>query len=71
MLAPKGTPKVVVDKLNRQIAEAIADPAVMAKLKDLGALPTASTPTELQQFISSETVKWREVLTRTGITIEQ
>ena len=71
VLAPKGTPKVVVDKLNRQIVEAIADPVIMGKFKDLGALPTASTPADLQQFISSEIVKWREVLAKTGVTIEQ
>jgi tripartite-type tricarboxylate transporter receptor subunit TctC len=62
VLAPKGTPKVVIDKLNSQIVDAIADPTIIAKFKDLGALPTASTPAELQQFISSEIVKWREVL---------
>ena len=71
VLAPKGTPKVVVEKLNSQIVEAMADTNITAKFNELGALPMASTPAELQQFISSEIVKWREVLARTGITIEQ
>ena len=71
VLAPKGTPKVVVDKLNSQIVEAMADTNITAKFNELGALPMASTSAELQQFISSEIVKWREVLARTGITIEQ
>ena len=39
VLAPKGTPKVVVDKLNSQIVEAMADPNITAKFNDLGALP--------------------------------
>ncbi len=71
VVAPKGTPQPIVTRLNREIAEAIADPAIAARFRELGALPAASTPAELQKFISSETAKWRKVIAETGVSIDQ
>ena len=68
VMAPKGTPKPIVDKLNREIADAVADPAIAAKFSELGALPAANTPAELRQFIAREVAKWRGVITQTGVT---
>lgn len=68
-IAPHGTPRPVVDKLYRETAAAIADPAVRARFIDFGAEPFATTPDELGKLISSETVKWREIITKGGITL--
>jgi len=70
-LAPRGTPRAPIDRLNREIAAAIADPAVRGRLTDFGAEPLASTPEEFGKYISAEVVKWREIITRGGITLEQ
>jgi len=69
-LAPRGTPKAFVDRLNKEVAAAVADPAVRARFTDFGAEPVSSTPEEFAKFISAEVVKWREIITRGGITLE-
>jgi len=68
LLAPRGTPKDIVAKLHQEIAAAIADPVVRDKFSELGAEPAATTPEELARFIASEIVKWREIITKAGIT---
>ena len=45
-LAPRGTPQPVIDRLNREIVAAVADPAVRARFTDFGAEPITSTPEE-------------------------
>jgi hypothetical protein len=47
---------------------AIADPVVRDKFSELGAEAVASTPEELARFISAEIVKWRDIITKAGIT---
>jgi tripartite-type tricarboxylate transporter receptor subunit TctC len=69
-LAPAGTPKPIVDRLQREIAAAIADPALRAKLSDMGVEAMASTPDELGRHIAAETAKWREIISKAGIKLE-
>ena len=69
-LAPRGTPRPPIDRLNKEIAAAIADPAVRGRFTDFGAEPLASTPEDLGRYISAEVVKWREIITRGQITLE-
>jgi len=69
-VAPRGTPKAIIERLNREIIAATADPAVRARLTDFGAEPLASTPEEFGRFIASEMVKWREIITKGNITLE-
>lgn len=70
-LAPRGTPKPVVDKLHAALAAAMADAGVRARCEQLGAHPEASTPEELAKFIVSETAKWREITQRGGVPMVQ
>ena len=70
-LAPRGTPRPVVDKLHAEIAAATADPAVRTRFTEFGAEPMASSPEELGRFISSEVLKWRDIITKARITIDQ
>jgi tripartite-type tricarboxylate transporter receptor subunit TctC len=69
-LAPRGTPKAFVDRLNKEVAAAVADPAVRSRFTDFGAEPLASTPEELGRYISAEVVKWREIIAKGNITLE-
>ena len=71
VLAPKGTPGAITDRINQEIRAALSDPAFASKLAELGAIPAASTPAELKAFISAETAKWRKVISDTGIPVEQ
>ena len=69
-LAPRGTPRPIIDKLHKEIAAAMADPAIRSRFSDFGAEPLATTPEELGRHISAEIVKWREIITKGGITLE-
>ena len=69
-LAPRGTPRPAIDRLNKEIIAAVADPTVRSRFMEFGAEPISSTPEELGRYISAEVVKWREIITRGGITLE-
>lgn len=69
-VGPKGLPKPVVERVNREIVASMADPAVRARFHDLGAEPLASSPEELGRFISAEVAKWRGIITRGGIAVD-
>ncbi len=61
VLAPKGTPKDIVDKLNAEIRKVVAMPEVKQKLAAQGAEPAPDTPQEFAAYIQSETAKWTRV----------
>src|SRR5262249_54770481 len=66
--APKNTPAAVVDRLNREINSAIADPAIKARLADLGGLVLPpSSPGEFGKIIAADTEKWAVVIRRANI----
>jgi tripartite-type tricarboxylate transporter receptor subunit TctC len=67
---PKGTPVEIVDKLNKEINAALVDDAFKARLADLGALPFATSPAELSQFIAEFTERWRVVIRAANIKAE-
>jgi len=67
LLAPAGTPKPIIDKIYKALAEAAKDPTVKTRFIELGAEPVSPGPEELAKFIASETVKWREIIKTAGI----
>jgi tripartite-type tricarboxylate transporter receptor subunit TctC len=67
MLAPRGTPKQIVAKLNEELNAAVSDPSVRERFTEQGAEPVIMTPDELAKFMSSETTKWSEIITKAGI----
>jgi tripartite-type tricarboxylate transporter receptor subunit TctC len=69
-LAPRGTPKPIVDKLHREVVGAMGDAAVRTRFADFGAEPLASSPEELGRHISAEIAKWRQIITKAGITVD-
>lgn len=70
LLAPKGTPAPIVEKLHAAAVTALQDPDVRKRLIDIGADPAHSTPTELATLVSTEIVKWREVIIKAGLQPE-
>jgi tripartite-type tricarboxylate transporter receptor subunit TctC len=67
LLAPKGTPKPIVTKLNEEVTAALKDPALREKFTEQGAEPVIMNPDELAKFMSAEAVKWRDIITKAGI----
>jgi tripartite-type tricarboxylate transporter receptor subunit TctC len=70
MAVPKGTPRPIIDKLNRTINQALADPAMQAKLAELGGTNIPGTPEDFGKIIVDETNKWAKVVKATGATAE-
>jgi tripartite-type tricarboxylate transporter receptor subunit TctC len=61
------TPRPIVDKLNKAVAEALNRPAIRKQISDLGAQPKTSTPEELSRHIAAEVAKWQGVREKAGI----
>jgi tripartite-type tricarboxylate transporter receptor subunit TctC len=70
MAVPKGTPRAIIDKLNKEVNAALADPAMQAKLGELGGTLIAGTPEDFGKIIAQETDKWAKVVKATGATAE-
>ncbi len=70
MAVPKGTPRPIIDKLNRLVNEALADPGMQAKLADLGGILIPGKPEDFGKVIADETAKWAKVVQATGATAE-
>jgi tripartite-type tricarboxylate transporter receptor subunit TctC len=70
MGAPANTPADIIDKLNKTIGEALADPALKARFADLGAETMPMTPAEFGKFVAAETEKWGKVIKLAGIKPE-
>jgi tripartite-type tricarboxylate transporter receptor subunit TctC len=65
--APAKTPGAIVDKLNKEVNAALADPKFTARLADLGGIPFASSPAEFAKFVVEYTEKWANVIRAAGI----
>ncbi|MDM0089254.1 MULTISPECIES: tripartite tricarboxylate transporter substrate binding protein [unclassified Variovorax] len=69
-MAPAGTPKAVVDKLNQAINEALQEPDIRTRLSDMGVEPEGGTPEALAARIKADTLKWSKVIAEAGIKLE-
>jgi tripartite-type tricarboxylate transporter receptor subunit TctC len=63
---PKNTPMEIIEKLNREINAALADPNMKAKLANLGATPLPGPPSDFGKLIAEETEKWGKVVKFSG-----
>jgi len=66
-LAPRGTSKEIVDRLNREIVKALAHPQVVSALHKTGTEPKSSTPEEFAAYIKREYDTWGKVVKEAGI----
>jgi tripartite-type tricarboxylate transporter receptor subunit TctC len=68
--SPKNTPAEIVDKLNKEINAALADPRMKARLADLGATVLPGSPADFGKLIAAETEKWAKVIRAANIKAE-
>ena len=69
-LAPKGTPKPVIDKLAKDIAEALKQPDVVQKMNELGSTVVGNRPDEFRQFLNQQIDMWAEGVKISGATVD-
>ncbi len=65
--APKNMPSEIVDKLNKEINAALANPKIKAQLADLGGTALTLSPTEFAKLIADDTEKWGKVIRAANI----
>jgi len=65
--APRGTPSAVIERLQREIAKALAVPDLRERLAAAGVTARSSTPEELRRLFVDDIAKWRAVIEKAGI----
>jgi len=65
--APKNTPVEIVEKLNKEINAALADPRMKARFADLGGAVLPGSPADFGKLIADETEKWAKVVKFAGL----
>jgi tripartite-type tricarboxylate transporter receptor subunit TctC len=69
-VAPKGTPREIVDKLNAAARQVLQDPALRARIDDTGSILVANTPEQFGKEIKDEFEVYKEVVARQKLTLD-
>jgi len=70
LLAPAGTPRDIITRLNSELGKIVASADMKAKLLDQGADPVTMTPEQIRAFLKNELVKWTKVVKTVGIKVD-
>ncbi|WP_082448171.1 tripartite tricarboxylate transporter substrate binding protein [Xylophilus sp. Leaf220] len=70
IVAPAGTPRPIVDRLNAEFNRILRDPEVAKAIADTGSQAGGGTPEDFGRFIASETVKWKKVIQAGNIKLD-
>jgi tripartite-type tricarboxylate transporter receptor subunit TctC len=70
LFAPALTPRPIIDRLHKAIAELVKKPIVVEELVALGIEPEADTPEEFRVLVRSEIAKWGRIVKRAGVRVE-
>ena len=70
VLAPAGTPRAVVVKLNSEINAILKDPEASAALVKVGFTPVGGTPEEFRKLVASDIDRWGRVIREAKIKVE-
>jgi tripartite-type tricarboxylate transporter receptor subunit TctC len=68
-VAPAGTPRAIVDKIQREVVTMYADPVIAEKLEKAGIITATSTPEEFDTFVRKELYRWGQVFKDSGIQL--
>lgn len=70
LLAPAGTSPDIINRIQHEVAKALATPALKEKMVAQGAIPSGNTPAEFAKLIESEHVKWAAVVKASGAKVD-
>jgi tripartite-type tricarboxylate transporter receptor subunit TctC len=65
--APRNTPAVIIDRINKELNAGLVDPKIKARLADLGSTPLVGSPADFGKLIADETEKWGKVIRAANI----
>src|SRR3954470_15061176 len=70
LVAPRGTPRAIVDKVAGQVVAAMGDEMVRGRFVEFGADPMSTPPDDFGRYIAAEVVKWRGIIAKAGIKLD-
>jgi tripartite-type tricarboxylate transporter receptor subunit TctC len=70
LLAPVGTPPAIVGKVSAEVRKSLAKPETQARMKQLGALTVADSPSEFATFLKKDYERWAQVIKTSGVKAE-
>lgn len=70
VLAPAGTPREIVQRMNAEINKLVRSAEIKARLDAMGTVPGGGTPEDFNRFIADETAKWAKVIKAAGVTAD-
>ena len=70
LVAPAGTPKPIIDRLNAEVAKVLKTPEMKEKMTGLGTDVVANSPEQFAQYLREETAKWSKIVKDAGIKLE-
>jgi len=70
MSVPKGTPPEIIEKLNKEVNAALADPNIKARLAELGGILIPGGPADFGKLVADETEKWAKVIKAGNVALE-
>lgn len=71
LMAPKGTPQAIVDKLNAAVVKIVSDPAVKKAWAEQGAIPMVMNVAEFTKYLNDDIAKWAHIVQISGAKAEQ
>jgi tripartite-type tricarboxylate transporter receptor subunit TctC len=70
VVAPPGTPPAIAQKLQHAFAEAMKDPKVAARMREMSAEPSGTTPADTASFMKEEAARWKSVIQNAGVKLD-
>jgi tripartite-type tricarboxylate transporter receptor subunit TctC len=70
VMAPAGTPKAVIDRVNADLVKVLSDPKTIESLKAAGAEPVPGSPEQFSQFLAIEIKKWGDIIRSANIKVD-
>ncbi|WP_426958342.1 Bug family tripartite tricarboxylate transporter substrate binding protein [Muricoccus radiodurans] len=70
LCVPAATPRLAVERINADVTALLRDPAIAARMVELGGTPAPQTPDECTRFVRAEIAKWREVARIANVRLE-
>ena len=70
LMAPKGTPKAIIEKLNHETVEILKSEEMQKFIRDRGSEPAPTSAAEMDRFVASEIVEWGKAVKQSGATVD-